>query len=975
MDYRGTTGADVLDQAGLGLPDWARIFGLAGDDTLSIDIALAIPGPGADRITGRSPYSTVAFWEETGPVTVDLGAGFAIDSGGARDTLVGINSIHTSGHADSVRGSDRGDSVLVLGSGTSIDLRGGHDTVSYMGQSGGYDLRLIGPGSIDVTDRGTGRVDRLRNVEQVRFADVTVTTGTATLLRRSEVYVDTDLGHPADFLIAAATDLDGDGRTDLVVATGVFPPTAAVASAPIVLRQTAGGWFASDESFVSGQRQPLVHPREIAFGELNGDGRPDVLIVGHGYDTSPFPGERSVLWLSTASGMVDASARLPDAAAFTHSVALGDADANGTTDIFLGNIYGREREPPRLLLGDGAGGFSAQGTLPASLDYTTPGGGVFTSSLLADLDGDGRNELIVGEDGRFRSAVYRMDGAGRFTEAGRTELPAGRFGGPGSITVDVVAGDVNGDGRPDLIMSQTRAWPDFYRGRAIQVLIQQRDGSFRDETGTRMPGLDTAPKWITFLDLADVNRDGFADIIATGSEATAASVFVNDGTGRFTAAGPESGFPALAADWLVRGVQGELYSLSLTGGGLVIERFDQTAALGPGPNGVSAASQGAAGFNEAFYRNQNADVRAAVAAGRFESGLAHYLAHGRAEGRASFAPGATVEGCGLGDRITLREGNETAWGYAGDDLIAGGAGHDRLVGGGGNDTLGGGPGNDTLEGGAGIDTASYAGAAPVIVRLGVSGPQDTGGAGIDVLDSIENLSGGNGADRLAGSTGANLLTGGHGNDTLVGWAGDDTLDGGPGDDLLDGGPGQDTARYAGPWAVTVSLAATGAQDTGEAGRDTLIGIEHLAGGNGADRLTGNAGANRLDGGVGNDTLGGGAGDDTLVGGAGQDVLWGGLGRDRFVFAALADSPAASPDRIADFLRGQDVIDLAALDAVRATPTDDAFRFLGQAAFTGVAGEVRVASGLLSADVDGDRVADFALVLTGVMWLDAGSLIL
>jgi Ca2+-binding RTX toxin-like protein len=88
---------------------------------------------------------------------------------------------------------------------------------------------------------------------------------------------------------------------------------------------------------------------------------------------------------------------------------------------------------------------------------------------------------------------------------------------------------------------------------------------------------------------------------------------------------------------------------------------------------------------------------------------------------------------------------------------------------------------------------------------------------------------------------------------------------------LDGGTGNDTASYlfAGA-AVTVSLAAAGAQATGGSGSDTLISIERLEGSNFNDSLTGTAGADTLLGGEGNDTLNGGAGADSLVGGSGND---------------------------------------------------------------------------------------------------------
>lgn len=74
--------------------------------------------------------------------------------------------------------------------------------------------------------------------------------------------------------------------------------------------------------------------------------------------------------------------------------------------------------------------------------------------------------------------------------------------------------------------------------------------------------------------------------------------------------------------------------------------------------------------------------------------LEHYLAIGRAEGRAAFAPNAWVQGSAQNDVITLREGKELGYGGDGDDFIDGKAGDDRLYGGAGNDILTGGSGKD-----------------------------------------------------------------------------------------------------------------------------------------------------------------------------------------------------------------------------------------------------------------------------------------
>ena len=233
------------------------------------------------------------------------------------------------------------------------------------------------------------------------------------------------------------------------------------------------------------------------------------------------------------------------------------------------------------------------------------------------------------------------------------------------------------------------------------------------------------------------------------------------------------------------------------------------------------------------------------------------------------------------DTLAGQDGQDTLEGGTGKDSLDGGAGDDTLSGQSGDDTLAGGLGNDKLTGGEGRDTAVFTAAGGVTVTLATSSAQATG-EGTDTLSEIENLRGGSGADRLTGGSNANDLRGEAGNDTINGGDGADTIAGGLGDDSLAGGTGVDTLLYAGSATATVSLAVTGAQDTGY-GRDVVTGFENLAfEGTGRFRATGNAAANLLAGDAGGDTLDGGGGNDTLEGGAGDDSLLGQTGNDRLL---------------------------------------------------------------------------------------------
>ncbi|MEM7056035.1 MAG: choice-of-anchor Q domain-containing protein [Pseudomonadota bacterium] len=120
-------------------------------------------------------------------------------------------------------------------------------------------------------------------------------------------------------------------------------------------------------------------------------------------------------------------------------------------------------------------------------------------------------------------------------------------------------------------------------------------------------------------------------------------------------------------------------------------------------------------------------------------------------------------------------------------------------------------------------------------------------------------------------------------------------------------------------------------------------------------------------GDGADVILGSAGDDFISGRGGADSLTGNAGDDTFLYSNLSDSTSGAEDQILDFTDG-DLISLSSLDADDSTTADDAFAFIAEAAFSGTAGELRAenTSGsdwTIEADVDGDTVADFTLLLT------------
>ena len=425
--------------------------------------------------------------------------------------------------------------------------------------------------------------------------------------------------------------------------------------------------------------------------------------------------------------------------------------------------------------------------------------------------------------------------------------------------------------------------------------------------------------------------------------------------------------------------------------------------------------------------------------------------------------GVTVSLLLAGAQNTMGAGTDT---LSNLESLRGSNFNDTLTGNGGTNILTGGAGNDVLDGDAGSDTASYeTTSAGVTVSLAVAGVQNTVGAGTDTLSNFENLRGSNFNDTLTGNAASNVLIGHLGNDVLDGGVGTDTasyetattgvtvslaiagaqntvgagtdtlvnfehlrggvakdtltgnggsniITGGLGNDVLDGGAGTDTASYDTAFGgVTVNLGMVGAQNTGNAGADTLSNFENLKGSIHNDVLTGNAANNILIGDQGNDVINGDAGIDTasyetakvgvtvslaivgaqntvgegtdtlsnfenlrggnfndtltgnagvnqLTGGLGNDTMVGGSGQDSFVFNTALNA-ATNTDTITDFSPVDDtlVLENAIFTQFVANGAIPAGTFVANAG--GVAGDANdyllynTTTGTVSYDADGN----------------------
>ena len=196
-----------------------------------------------------------------------------------------------------------------------------------------------------------------------------------------------------------------------------------------------------------GQQAPA-----LAVADVNGDGIDDVFVSGAA-------GQAGVLYLGRPDGRFVPGPSQPWAGAAEADdtgAVFFDANGDGHVDLFIaagGAAYeeGDVRLNDRLYLGDGHGGFTLApaGALPAD-------GASTTACAAADFDGDGRTDLFVG--GRLvpgqwpetpRSFLYHNEG-GSFVDATDTLAPGLRR--VGMVTAATWA-DIDGDGRPDLVLA------------------------------------------------------------------------------------------------------------------------------------------------------------------------------------------------------------------------------------------------------------------------------------------------------------------------------------------------------------------------------------------------------------------------------------------------------------------------------------------------------------------------------------------
>lgn len=308
-----------------------------------------------------------------------------------------------------------------------------------------------------------------------------------------------------------------------------------------------------------------------------------------------------------------------------------------------------------------------------------------------------------------------------------------------------------------------------------------------------------------------------------------------------------------------------------------------------------------------------------------------------------------------------------------------------------------GQGNDTVKGGGPVNVGYWDDPAGVIINLGDKALTAKLGDASYTVAAHTARDGWGGTDTFQFGSALQLWVQGsehddyiHGrddtdNDTIWEWFSTEQ-----GNDTLDGGTGIDTLSYE-SWdptelGVVVNLsksAITGAGVTLQAGTardnwgqtDTLLNIENIQGSVLADYIVGSDLNNNFQGGAGRDTLLGGGGNDylmgndgndLLIGGAGADHMEGNAGKDTFKFLKLSDFGSTTGfDMITGFVRGEDKIDLSAIDANTAKAGDQAFTFVAGTPTQYVPGQVWSVGGAVFINTDTDAAPEYQFYVNTV----------
>lgn len=321
----------------------------------------------------------------------------------------------------------------------------------------------------------------------------------------------------------AVADVNGDGKPDLVVVNWYDGNLG-------VLLGNGDGTFEPQQTVYDG-----YHPWLVTAADVNGDGKPDLVVVDAGtYDSSTQKWENGNVSILLGKGDgTFASPQSFDDGYNPQSVVVADVNGDGKPDLLVDNAgtYNSttgnyDNAGTAVLLGNGNGAFGNPQIVTASQGLMA----------VADVNGDGKADLLVESAGTYNSTTGKYDNAGVNVLLGNGD---GTFQNPQFVAVGnaplsgLMVTDVNGDGKPDLVVVNRSTYDSTtgkYDNASVNVLLGKGDGTFQNAKTTSIAGDLTYS-----MQVADVNGDGIPDLVASDEYGSQVGVMLGIGDGYFQA--------------------------------------------------------------------------------------------------------------------------------------------------------------------------------------------------------------------------------------------------------------------------------------------------------------------------------------------------------------------------------------------------------------------------------------------------------
>jgi Ca2+-binding RTX toxin-like protein len=533
-------------------------------------------------------------------------------------------------------------------------------------------------------------------------------------------------------------DFNGDGSIDFLSVFFEFAPnielTRPTHGRIAILAGDGEGRFTDATNSILGEADFPYSVRKLAVADLNGDGRDDVAMVVNREDgratTDPNTNASQQVVLLSAPGGVLELVTL-DMTTWGHAFGVGDLNGDQRADLILGGFTlpeGQTDSATAAFLQRPDGSLSA----PSYLGDLSG-----LSLAVGDFDGDGTNELAdyytdyslpLWSSG-LRVVDLNPDGSRGSTSVNlimpeRMENGQG-WNGPSTFVVrldaqgneyvdqgihDLKVGDLNGDGRDDIVGIRFGFSMNYVDGvlteggdprNALELFALGQDG-FEPMKDAWIKGWHPAIYGVQDVKLIDFNGDGHLDLFVPwpfdteDDKGVGVRLFLNDGAARFTRV-KQALLPDATDLYAIFTMKAD--AIDANGDGIMdimmaADGFDtswsswtansETLFLGTkrfytGPKYTDPALKGAAGFNEQYYLNTYADAAKAVKKHKFDDGLDHYLEVGAKKGYLGFATNTHIFGSDKNDTMKAREGHERLDGGLGKDTLTGKSGADEFV--------------------------------------------------------------------------------------------------------------------------------------------------------------------------------------------------------------------------------------------------------------------------------------------------------